>query len=75
MKLNQFKRGFVQVVTPVQFPVLFGDELGEPGHAVRAALDPVAKFSDMLFLYRLSDLERRQLKVEFNNPGVDAVVV
>ncbi len=38
------------------------------------SIHPATKFGQVMFLYRLTDLERRELGVQLDNPGVIAVV-
>lgn len=45
-----------------------------PGFRVRNPLAPAMKFSDVLFIYKLSDQERSRLGVGPDNPGYVVVV-
>ena len=75
MRLNKFDDGLMDFAGRRQFAELGADEIREPQFAIGEALHPFTKFGEVLFLYRLTDLERRQFQVGVNNPGVVAVVV
>lgn len=74
MTLRQFNNGFVKIRLGIQRPVLKVDELRDENLSRRKAVQPVSKFGQVSFIYRLTDLERGQLKVQLDNPGIVAVV-
>lgn len=75
MRNNEFNGRLVKVAGSRKVAELFVDEIREPQFSIRQPLDPLTKFGDILFLHRLTDLERRQFQVGVNNPGVVAIVV
>jgi hypothetical protein len=74
MRLQQFGNSQVRNTFGREVSVLKADELYEPKSSVRKALEPAGDFTEMVFIYRLSDVERRRLKVQINNPGIIAVI-
>lgn len=50
------------------------NELWDQNFSIRKRLEPVSKFEKVFFLYRFTDLERSQLGIRFDNPGVIAVI-
>lgn len=53
---------------------LKADELRDVELSIRKSLHPVSKCGDVFFLYKLTDLERRELQVRPDNPGYIAVI-
>ncbi len=54
--------------------VLKLNEAWDPNLAIRQRMEPAFDFSEVVCIYRLTNVERRALKVEVDNPGVIAVV-
>lgn len=57
-----------------EFPELERNKLRNIEFSVGKSLEPAFKFSEVVFVYRLTDKERRQLNVQFDNPGVIAII-
>ena len=53
---------------------LKSNEFRKPELFIADRLHPVSKLGNVQFIYHLSDLERRQLKVRLDNPGVVAII-
>lgn len=74
MKPNKSRNGKMNPVGGSKLSELELHEFGDVKLSIRKRLEPAGKFSDMLCLYRLTDLERSQLKVGIDNPGIIAVI-
>lgn len=57
-----------------EFSELENNELRKQAFGIGERLHPVSKFSDMVFVHRLSYMERGGTKINLNDSGVIAVV-
>lgn len=55
-------------------PVLKFDKLHDPKLPVGEFFEPAFDFVEVVRVYRLSNVERRRLNVDVDNPGIVAVV-
>lgn len=74
MKLQKRNNRAVNDRSGLEFSELKPDELGDAPFSIGDSLEPVSKFGDVLFLHRLSDSARNKFKVNFDNPGIVAVI-
>lgn len=74
MTQNQFNNRFVKIGVRIKPAPLEIHKFHNEQLARRKLVNPVSKFGQVQFIYRLTDVERRKFKVEFNNPGVVAII-
>lgn len=74
MTIKELDNGFMKVAVGFKGSVLELNKLDDVQFAIGERLEPVSKFHERIFIYRLTDFERRQLKVKADNPGVIAVI-
>lgn len=74
MRLNEFENRSVNRRALLKKAKLESRELRHPQLSIAQSLHPVAKFGQVAFIYRLSDVERSRFNVQVDNPGIVAVV-
>lgn len=74
MTLKQSKNRLVNPAKCRKLTELEPDELRNKRLFPFQGLEPVGEFGEMFLICRLSNEDRRKLQVDFNNPGIVAVI-
>lgn len=74
MLFDGFEDRFMSRTRNRELAVLERDELRNEEFPVAQCLQPVSKFGQVLFIYRLPDVEANGFKVKFDKPYARAVV-
>lgn len=74
MSLNEFDNRSVRWAGSRKLPVLKVNEFGKEIPVVAQRLQPVSKFGNVLFFYRLAAISADQGEVQFDKPYCVAVI-